>query len=256
MKVKLNEEIKEYCNILKLKGIKAHFEEEITEANDYEEFLHRLLSYELEEKDKQSIDCRIRNAHFPYKQYMGDIEMDCLPVDMQKKFPELATLNFIEKGKNIIMTGNPGTGKTMVSIALGLKACMAGYKVLFTTVPLLVTTLKESNSAKTLRYFENRFEKYDLVIADELGYTSFDREGSDLLFNNLSLRAARKSTIITTNLSFERWVEVFGDPTVTSAMVDRLTYKAILVDMEGDSYRLRETLRENGASFDVRNKVV
>ena len=173
-----------------------------------------------------------------------------LPVDMQKKLPGLATLDFIEKGKNIIMTGNPGTGKTMVSIALGLKACLAGYKVLFTTVPLLVTTLKECNSARTLRYFENRFEKYDLVVADELGYTSFDREGTDLLFNNLSLRAARKSTIITTNLSFERWVEVFGDPTVTSAMIDRLTYKAILVDMEGDSYRLRETLRENGASFD------
>lgn len=256
MKVKLNEEIKEYCNILKLKGIKSHFEEAITEATDYEEFLHRLLSYELEEKDKRSIDCRIRNAHFPYKQYMGDIEMNCLPVDMQKKLPELAALNFIEKGKNIIMTGNPGTGKTMVSIALGLKACMAGYKVLFTTVPLLVTALKESNSAKTLRYFENRFEKYDLVIADELGYTSFDREGTDLLFNNLSLRAARKSTIITTNLSFERWVEVFGDPTVTSAMVDRLTYKAILVDMEGDSYRLRETLKENRASFNISSRAV
>jgi len=180
MKVKLNEEIKEYCNILKLKGIRARFEEAITESTDYEEFLHRLLSYELKEKDKRSIDCRIRNAHFPYKQYMGDIELDCLPVDMQKKLPELATLNFIEKGKNIIMTGNPGTGKTMVSIALGLKACMSGYKVLFTTVPLLVTTLKESNSAKMLRYFENRFEKYDLVIADELGYTSFDREGTDL----------------------------------------------------------------------------
>lgn len=256
MKVKLNEEIKEYCNILKLKGIKSHFEEAITEATDYEEFLHRLLSYELEEKDKRSIDCRIRNAHFPYKQYMGDIEMNCLPVDMQKKLPELAALNFIEKGKNIIMTGNPGTGKTMVSIALGLKACMAGYKVLFTTVPLLVTALKESNSTKTLRYFENRFEKYDLVIADELGYTSFDREGTDLLFNNLSLRAARKSTIITTNLSFERWVEVFGDPTVTSAMVDRLTYKAILVDMEGDSYRLRETLKENRASFNISSRAV
>lgn len=256
MKVRLNEEIKEYCNILKLKGIRSHFEDAITEATDYEEFIHRLLSYELEEKDKRSIDCRIRNAHFPYKQYVGDIEMGCLPMDMQKKLPELATLNFIEKGKNIIMTGNPGTGKTMISIALGLKACMAGYKVLFTTVPLLVTTLKESNSAKMLRYFENRFEKYDLVIADELGYTSFDREGTDLLFNNLSLRAARKSTIITTNLSFERWIEVFGDPTVTSAMVDRLTYKAILVDMEGDSYRLRETMRENGASFDISNKAV
>jgi DNA replication protein DnaC len=128
----------------------------------------------------------------------------------------------------------------MVSIALALKACMAGYKVLFTTIPLLVTTLKESNSAKTLRYFENRFEKYDLVVTDELGYTSFDREETDLLFNNLSLRAARKSTIITSNLSFERWIEVFGDPTVTSAMIDRLTYKAILVDMEGDSLNIRK----------------
>ena len=249
MKVKLNEEIKEYCNILKLKAIKTHFEEVMSEAADYEDFLHKLLTYEMEEKDKRSIECRIRNAHLPYRQYIEDIEMDCLPADMQKRLPELATLDFIEKGRNIIMTGNPGTGKTMVSIALALKACISGYKVLFTTIPLLVTTLKESNSAKTLRYFENRFEKYDLVVADELGYTSFDREGTDLLFNNLSLRAARKSTIITSNLSFERWIEVFGDPTVTSAMIDRLTYKAILVDMEGDSYRLRETLRENGASI-------
>lgn len=249
MKVKLNEEIKEYCKILKLKGINAHFEELMAESSDYEEYLHKLLMYEVEEKDKRAIECRIRNAHLPYQKYIEDIEIDCLPIDMQKKLPELATLDFIEKGKNIIMTGNPGTGKTMVSVALALKACMNGYKVLFTTVPLLVTTLKECNSAKTLRYFENRFEKYDLVVADELGYTSFDREGTDLLFNNLSLRAARKSTIITSNLSFERWVEVFGDPTVTSAMVDRLTYKAILIDMEGDSYRLRETLRENGESI-------
>lgn len=157
MKIKLNEEIKEYCKILKLKGINAHFECLMAESNDYEEYLHKLLTYEIEEKDKRAIECRIRNARLPYRKYIEDIEIDCLPVDMQKKLPELATLDFIEKGKNIIMTGNPGTGKTMVSVALALKACMNGYKVLFTTVPLLVTTLKESNSAKTLRYFENRF---------------------------------------------------------------------------------------------------
>ena len=88
------------------------------------------------------------------------------------------------------------------------------------------------------------------MIADELGYISFDREGSDLLFSNLSLRAMTKSTIITSNLTFDRWDEVFGDAAITSAMVDRLTYKAILVDMMGDSYRLRETLRDNGKTFD------
>lgn len=120
---------------------------------------------------------------------------------------------------------------------------MRGYKVLFTTIPLLITQLKECQSRKTLLAYERRFEKYDLVIADELGYISFDKEGAELLFSNLSLRASRKSTIITTNLSFDRWDEIFGDPVITAAMVDRLTHKAILINMEGDSYRLRESMR-------------
>lgn len=118
---------------------------------------------------------------------------------------------------------------------------MEGYKVLFTTVPLLINQLKESRSTKTLRAYENKFEKYDLVIADELGYISFDKEGSELLFTNLSLRAGRKSTIITTNLSFERWDEIFMDPVMTAAMIDRLTHKSYMINMNGNSYRLKET---------------
>ena len=92
-----------------------------------------------------------------------------------------------------------------------------------------------------LRMLENRFEKYDLVICDEFGYISFDKEASELLFTHLSLRAGRKSTIITTNLSFERWSELFGDPVITAAMVDRLTHKAYLINMNGNSYRVKET---------------
>lgn len=110
-------------------------------------------------------------------------------------------------------------------------------------MPLLVNQLKESRSQKTLRAFENKFEKYDLVIADELGYISFDKEGAELLFTHLSLRAGRKSTLITTNLSFERWGEIFQDPIMTAAMIDRLTYKAYIVNMNGNSYRLKETKR-------------
>jgi DNA replication protein DnaC len=106
---------------------------------------------------------------------------------------------------------------------------MQGYKVLFTTVPSLITRLKESRSERLLLGSQNRFEKYDLVICDEFGYISFDKEGSELLFTHLSLRAGRKSTIITTNLSFERWSEIFGDPVLTAAMVDRLTHKAYIV---------------------------
>jgi DNA replication protein DnaC len=118
---------------------------------------------------------------------------------------------------------------------------MAGYKVLFATIPLLINQLKESRSEKTLIKLEGKFEKYDLVIADELGYISFDKEGSELLFTHLSLRAGRKSTIITTNLSFERWGEIFSDSVMTAAMIDRLTHKSYILNMNGSSYRLKET---------------
>ena len=146
------------------------------------------------------------------------------------------------QGRNIILAGNPGTGKTHISIGLGIKACLSGYKVLFTTVPRLITKIKESRSEKTLRYLENRFEKYDLVICDEFGYISFDKEGAELLFSHLSLRAGIKATIITTNLSFDRWSEIFGDTVLTAAMVDRLTHKAYVINMNGNSYRTKETL--------------
>jgi DNA replication protein DnaC len=243
MKVKLHEEIKEYCHILKLNGIRDNFEEVMKSSENYEEFLHKLLEREVEAKDGRALESRIRNAKFPYQKHLEDLELDCLPIDLRNKLPELATLNFIKEGRNVIMYGNPGTGKTHISIALGIKACMQGYKVMFTTIPLLITKLKECQSTKTLMAYERRFEKYDLIIADELGYISFDKEGAELLFSNLSLRASRKSTIITTNLAFDRWEEIFGDPVITGAMVDRLTHRAVLVNMEGDSYRLRETMK-------------
>ena len=149
------------------------------------------------------------------------------------------------------------TGKTHISIGLGIKAALAGYRVFFTTVPLLINQLKEARGASTLRSFELRFEKYDLVIADELGYISFDKEGSELLFTNLSLRAGRKSTIITTNLSFERWDEIFLDPVITAAMIDRLTHKSYMVNMNGTSYRMKETkewLKKQSDTKDFLNK--
>ncbi len=251
MGVKTREKINEYCRILKLNGIAESYESAQEGAKDYEEYLLRLLVHESEASEKQSIERRIKSARFPCRKYLEDLELDCLPKGIRKRLPELMTLDFIKNGQNLILTGNPGTGKTHTAIGLGIKACEAGYRVLFITIPYLVTELKESSNAKKLKTYERRFEKYDLVIADELGYISFDREGADLLFSNLSLRAATKSTIITSNLTFERWDEVFGDPALTSALVDRLTYKAILVDMEGESYRYRETMRTSGLIKDT-----
>lgn len=241
----VNKKIQEFATQLKIPGIKKYFEEEAKEASaielSYEEYLLKLLEKEFEMRQENAKQSRIRIANFPYKKYIEDLIVEDLPEDAQKKLKLLISLDFIRNGQNVILAGNPGTGKTHLAIGLGIRACLAGYKVLFTTVPLLINQLKESRSQKTLRAFENRFEKYDLVIADELGYISFDKEGAELLFTNLSLRAGRKSTLITTNLSFERWDEIFQDPVMTAAMIDRLTHKAFIVNMNGNSYRLKET---------------
>ena len=219
--------------------------EEIEEANtknlSYEEFLYHLLLKEYDLRLENSMKNRIRLANFPYKKYLEDLSIEDLPHDAQKRLKVLTSLDFIESGQNVILAGSPGTGKTHLAIGLGIKACMAGYQVLFATIPLLVNQLKESRSENILRRVEARFEKYDLVIADELGYISFDKEGSELLFTHLSLRAGRKSTIITTNLSFERWDEIFLDSVMTAAMIDRLTHKSYMLNMNGNSYRLKET---------------
>jgi DNA replication protein DnaC len=240
-----NESITNYTNELKLPGIRKLFKEEAQNAANesltYEHFLNNLLQKEYELRLSKRMQARIRGANFPAKKYLEDLRITDLPTDGQKKLLMLKTLDFIKNGQNIILSGNPGTGKTHIASGLGLKACLEGYSVLFTTVPSLITELKETRSSKKLRAFENRFEKYDLVICDEFGYISFDREGGQMLFTHLSLRAGRKSTIITTNLSFDRWSELFGDAVLTAAMVNRLTHKAFLVNMNGDSYRLKET---------------
>lgn len=249
-KEKMRQEIREYCKRLKLRTFAENFEALGVDVHDPLEYLHRLLFEETRDRDHRAIERRIKSAHFPYPKYLDDLEVDCLPNGLKVRLPELRSLKFIERGQNVILTGNPGTGKTHTAIGIGMDACEAGYRVLYTTVPYLVTELKESNNEQCLRRYERQFERYDLVIADELGYISFDREGADLLFSNLSLRSTTKSTIITSNLTFDRWDEVFGDPAITSAIVDRLTYKSILIDMEGESYRFRETLKDNGETLE------
>lgn len=239
------DEIHRLSKELKLPAIRQRFEEHIQEAArkdaGYEEFLARLLQTEWDARHESAQYNRIRRAEFPYKKYLEDLSVFDLPEDAQKKYKLLKTLDFIRDGRNVILAGNPGTGKTHMAIGLGIKACLEGYKVWFTTVPLLVNQLKECRSAQTLRSFQNRFEKYDLVIADEMGYISFDKEGAELLFTHLSLRAGQKSTVITTNLSFERWGEIFQDPVMTAAMIDRLTHQAYLINMNGNSYRMKQT---------------
>lgn len=139
------------------------------------------------------------------------------------------------------MYGNPGTGKTHTAIGLGIKACMEGFSVYFTSIPHLLTQIREAKTNKTLQALETKFKRFDLVICDEMGYVGFDKEDAELLFNHLSLRSGTKSTIITTNLPFTRWEEIMKDKVLCSALVDRLCHKAYLINMTGQSYRVKET---------------
>lgn len=177
--------------------------------------------------------------------YLQDLSLEDLPENAREKLPLLKSLDFITNGQNIILAGNPGTGKTHLATSLGIEACEKGYKVLFVTVSHLITQIREYRSEKRLMTLQGRFEKYDLIICDEFGYISFDKEGAELLFTHLSLRTGKKSTIITTNLSFDRWNEIFGDPVLTAAMVDRITHRAHIVNMNGNSYRVKETKEWN-----------
>lgn len=212
------------------------------------EMLTTLLTGEYERRRIESNKKRIRIAGFSNLKYLDELERDELPDGIRSLLPELETLEFIRQKRNIVFYGNPGTGKTHLATALGIKACMEGMSVMFASVPHLITQIKECRSSRTLHALENRFKKYDLVICDEFGYVSCDKEAGELLFNHLSLRADGRSTILTTNLAFERWGEIIRDKVLVSALIDRITQRAYLVNMNGESYRLKQTKKLNSKS--------
>ena len=240
-----NLNIEENAKILKLSYIKKHYKQLINEAQatemSYDNFLSSLLKNEVEQRHENGIKRKIRFAKFKELRYLEDYDTSIFKPDIQKQIKRLKTLSFIENHENIILFGNPGVGKTHLATALGVKACMNNYNVLFVHVPNLIIELKEAMSRTQFYKYKRQFNKYDLVILDELGYISFDKEGSEILFNLLSDKNENGSIVITTNLVFERWDEIFKDPVLTGAVVDRLAHKAHILNLSGESYRIKET---------------
>ena len=243
----MTNEVLEFCRILRLTYIRDNFETISADAartsQHHLSFLHGLLSGETERRLNNGITRRINEAKFPVKKYLADFDRAKYALEFERKFTELETLNFISNKENIILIGTPGAGKTHYATALGIAACLRGHSVLFVSVPNLIIELKEAMSNHQFTIYRRKFENFDLVILDELGYISFDKSGSELLFNLLSSRNDKGSIIITTNLTFDRWGDVFGDPTLTGAMVDRLAHKAHILDISREKGgRLEETL--------------
>lgn len=236
--------INELAKELKLPYIRDNFEQLVEEARhtkpDYDKFLLNFLECECQKRMENGINKRIHDAKFPLKKYLMDFDRTKYDSAFLPKFEELETLEFIGKKENIILIGTPGAGKTHYAIALGIAACLAGKSVLFASVPNLVIELKEAMSHQQISYLRRKFERFSLVILDELGYVSFDKAGCEMLFNLLSSRNDKGSIVITTNLNFDRWEEVFNDPTLTGAMIDRLAHKAHILDIS----------REKGGRFE------
>ena len=191
---------------------------------DFSDLLLDLLMAETATRQENQNRRRLKAAGFPYQKSLDDFDFSQLNPSVSPIFlQELASCKFIDERKNIVMIGNPGRGKTHTSIAIGLKACLLGYRVLFKNAGTLSTELAEARDAYQLGRIERQLEKTDLLILDELSYMSFNKYESELLFKVISDRSERSSTIVTTNLPFSRWTELFENTTMVSALVDRLT---------------------------------
>lgn len=217
----------------------------VREANvqkwGYEEFLQVLLKREVENRQENQRKRRIKAAKFPKVKTLDTFDFRWLKHVKQAQVYELATGRFIEEKRPVIMFGNPGTGKTHLSTALAYQLCCSGYSTKFYTAGQLVTDLAEASQQGRLGALQTKLIKYDLLVIDELSYITFGRSSAELLFQTISNRYETGSIIITTNLPFSRWTELFGDAALTTALVDRLAHRAIILDMNGESYRLHET---------------
>jgi len=215
-------------------------------AADYPDFLLELTEIELQTRLENRLKRRLRDARFPMLKPLETFDCDAATGLDRRLLRELCGGEYIAAHKNVIFLGRTGTGKSHLATALGVEACRQGVSTRFVTGCGLANELIEARAAKALSRLMQRYARVGLLIVDELGYVPFSREGAELLFQVLAERHERGSVVITTNLGFADWTQVFGDANLTAALLDRLTHKAFIVNCAWDSYRLRESLRIRG----------
>jgi len=211
-----------------------------------DEFLIELTAGELQARADSRLARRTREAKFPLMKTLETFDSASAPELDIRLLRDLAGGGYIQERRNVIFLGRSGTGKTHMATALGIEACKNNFRSRFVTCYGLVNELIEARQERTLQRLIQKYVRYDLLILDELGYIPFTKEGAELLFQVLAERHERGSVMITTNLGFADWTQVFGDATMTAALLDRLTHKAHIINCPWESYRLKQSLKEKG----------
>jgi len=211
------------------------------ENKDHVQYLLRLCELELIERERRMIERRIKAAKFPATKSLDSFDFKTIPSLNKVLTMELARCEYVEKRQNVIALGPSGTGKTHVALGLSFAACQKGLKVRFTTAAALVHEMIEAVDERRLQRHQKQLAAQDLLVIDELGFVPLSKTGAELLFEVISQRYERGSIIITSNLPFDEWTEVFGSERLTGAILDRLTHHVHILEMNGESYRLNQS---------------
>ena len=226
------------------------------EGVDHPGYLLRLAELELIDRRHRMVDRRIKAARFPAVKSLDTFDFLAMPSVNKHLVMQLARCEYVDRRENVIAVGNSGTGKTHVALGLGLAACQRGLSVGFTTAAALVHELIEARDERRLLNLQKKLARLKLLIVDELGFVPLSRTGAELLFEVFSQRYERGSILVTTNLPFDEWTEVLGSERLTGALLDRLTHRVHILEMNGESYRLRQSktgvvLRPAGSPTDT-----
>jgi DNA replication protein DnaC len=239
-----------YLKNLKLPTMRAEYKSiarKCSQANAaYEDFLQQLAELEVQHRTAAAIERRLKQAEFPMVKEMSSFRFADVPKLNKKYVLDLAMCQFIETRTNLVLTGPPGVGKTHLAIAFGREACRRGYKVKFFTASKLVNTYIEARQERTILKLEKNISHCDLIIIDELGYIPLDRIGAEHLFGFFSQCYELTSLIVTTNLPFADWPQVFAeDERLAGALLDRLTHHVHILEVIADSFRLKTSLHKD-----------
>lgn len=224
------------------------FAQEAAQTNQtYQQYLLALLEQEVLQREANQERRRLQAAKFPILRTLDTFDFSIAPSVSKRKILDLARGEYIAKCENILFVGEIGTGKTHLATALGVAACRQGKRVRFYTAAGLIYELTEARDEKRLLRVQAQLMKQDLIVLDEVGFVPFSAHGSQLLFQVCSERYQRGAMIFTTNLEFPRWAEVFGDPQLTGALLDRITHQCHIIECHGESYRFKQSMKKRHA---------